>query len=196
MPNGRQLGREALGHADERAFGGGVIAVAGFTALPGGGADEHDVPAATPGASSAPPQCFTRAKTLSRLTPTVVRHCSSDIWSTGTSSDGQMPWLATSTSSAPKRSTAARTSGSARRGAAEVGLHRVAEVGSQFSDQTIRLGLRAHVVEHDAGSGLDEQANRGRADAARASGDESDLAFQGKSDVGHGEDCSCLSLSS
>src|SRR5580700_1403960 len=39
-----QLGGKALGHADDRAFRGGIIAMKGFAALPARGADKDDVP--------------------------------------------------------------------------------------------------------------------------------------------------------
>src|SRR5207248_4495238 len=40
---GGKLSGESLDHADERALAGGIVAVQGFAALSGSGADEHDV---------------------------------------------------------------------------------------------------------------------------------------------------------
>src|SRR5438105_7904782 len=40
---GSELSGESFDHADERALAGGIVAVERFAALPGGGADEHNV---------------------------------------------------------------------------------------------------------------------------------------------------------
>jgi len=55
-----------------------------------------------------------------------------------------------------------------------------------FGDELFGSGLSGTVVEGDASSSLAEEADRGRADATGASGDEGDFVFEGERDTGHG----------
>jgi len=75
----------------------------------------------------------------------------------------------------------------ARRGR-KIALNGAAILGSTFANQIFGLGLRRLVVENDSCSGGDEHANRGRADAARASGDKSDFGLKSENHTNHCKD--------
>ena len=92
-----------------------------------------------------------------------------------TSLGGQMPWLPTRTSSAPKRSTAALTSASAVAGAGEIGLDRMAAIGAAVRDELLGFGCRVQVVEDHVRAGANKETDGGCPDSARASGDEGDF---------------------
>jgi hypothetical protein len=72
-------------------------------------------------------ECFTSAKTLSRLMAMVLRHCASAILSMGASCGGHTPWFATRMSSRPNCFTAAATSSCA------VSVPEIAGQAAQFS---------------------------------------------------------------
>ena len=90
----RQFRGKAFDHADESAFGRGVVAVKGLAALSSGRTDQDDMPGEPPDLPCffiCATECLISAKTLSRLMAMVLRHCASDIFSIGASSGGHTP---------------------------------------------------------------------------------------------------------
>src|SRR5215469_3090906 len=168
---GSKLCRKAFYHADESAFGGGIVGVAGFAALASGGADQHDVcPALLP--------LHLRHGVLHQgedavevygygLVPLLVGH--------GVDGDVFRRPDTVVADQDIERSEAIDRGLDEPIGigcSGQIRLHRMANMGSALGNEVFGLRFRLQVVEDDPGSGTNEQANRRRTYSTGPASDE------------------------
>ena len=188
---GSEFGGERLGERNEGAFAGGVIGVAGFAALAGGGRDEHDVTAAA----------VFRPWAREHVGRGGVNEAEGgvDVGGNGTAPlggghggdvgfDGRPDAVVDDEDVEVAEGVEDMgDEGFAVFGSREIPLDGEAGSGTSTSGgEGLSLFGGLAIAEGDAGSGLVEEANGGGADAARASGDEGGAPSEGEGDAGCG----------
>ena len=110
----------------------------------------------------------TRPKTLSRFTPSVVRHCALVMLPMGASCGGHMPWFATRQSSRPNDAAAVSTSAAPSAAVARSCRRPRQSSGPPHSASSARACcFRGTVAEDDPRARLPEQPHGRRSNAAR-----------------------------
>jgi hypothetical protein len=173
---------QPFNHADDRTFAGGVVAVERFAPLAGSRTDQHDVAGAV--LFHLDDRRFHQGKDAIEvdsggLFPLVIGHMV----------DGRvMRFPDTVVSNQNVESPEALDCFHNQRprgfGAMKIASHGSASFGADFADEGFGLVSSFLVIKHDVGAGFNHHPDSGSADAARATGDESHLIFQGESD-GH-----------
>ena len=185
---GRELGRQGLGHADDRALGRGIIAVKGFAALAAGGTDQHDVSGWLAFARLSFHLChrvFHEAENSIEIdgqggAPLLVRHAvDGDVL---LRPDAVVGDEYVELTKMPDGFGDQRTSGF---GIIQIRSDRVADVRAAFFGECFRLSAGAAITENYFRASSSKHTHRGRANTARTARDESNFAGKRKRN-GHG----------